>query len=139
MTYKKWDFSMAWRASTGNYNYNNVDSSNGYLAKSISQITPLNNINPSFFNTGFVNEGNNRYFSDYYIQNASFIKLDNVSVGYNFSQPFGKNTSAKLSLGVQNVLTITKYSGLDPEIFGGIDNMIYPRARMYVIGCNVNF
>jgi iron complex outermembrane receptor protein len=139
MTYKKWDFSMAWRASTGNYNYNNVDSSNGYLARSISQITPLNNINPSFFNTGFVNEGNNRYFSDYYIQNASFIKLDNVSLGYNFSQPFGKNTSAKLSLGVQNALTITKYSGLDPEIFGGIDNMIYPRARMYVIGCNVNF
>lgn len=139
MTYKKWDFSMAWRASLGNYNYNNVDSSNGYLAKSISQLTPLNNISPSFFNTGFVNEGNNRYFSDYYIQNASFIKLDNVSVGYNFSQPFGKNTTAKLSLGVQNALTITKYNGLDPEVFGGIDNVIYPRARMYVIGCNVNF
>lgn len=139
MTYKKWDFSMSWRASLGNYNYNNVDSSNGYLAKSISQLTPLNNINPSFFSTGFVNEGNNRYFSDYYIQNASFVKLDNVSVGYNFSQPFGKTTSAKLSLGIQNALTITKYKGLDPEVFGGIDNMIYPRARMYVIGCNVNF
>jgi iron complex outermembrane receptor protein len=139
LTYKKWDFSMSWRASLGNYNYNNVDSSNGYLAKSISQLTPLNNINPSFFSTGFVNEGNNRYFSDYYIQNASFVKLDNVSVGYNFSQPFGKNTTAKLSLGVQNALTITKYKGLDPEVFGGIDNMIYPRARMYVIGCNVNF
>ena len=139
MSYKKWDFSMSWRASLGNYNYNNVDSSNGYLAKSISQLTPLNNINPSFFSSGFVNEGNNRYFSDYYIQNASFIKLDNVSVGYNFSQPFGKNTTAKLSLGVQNALTITKYKGLDPEVFGGIDNMIYPRARMYVVGCNVNF
>ncbi len=139
MTYKKWDFSMSWRASLGNYNYNNVDSSNGYLAKSISQLTPLNNINPSFFSTGFVNEGNNRYFSDYYIQNASFIKLDNASVGYNLSEPFGKGTSAKLSVGVQNALTITKYKGLDPEVFGGIDNMIYPRARMYVVGCNVNF
>jgi iron complex outermembrane receptor protein len=140
MTYKKWDFSMAWRASLGNYNYNNVASSNGYLNQSINDnSTPLNNINPSFFSTGFVNQGNNRYWSDYYIQNASFIKLDNVSVGYNFSQPFGKTTSAKLSLGVQNALTITKYKGLDPEVFGGIDNMIYPRARMYVMGCNVNF
>ena len=139
MTYKKWDFNMSWRASLGNYNYNNVDSSNGYLAKSISQLTPLNNISPSFFSTGFVNEGNNRYFSDYYIQNASFIKLDNISVAYNITEPFGKNTTAKLSLGVQNLLTITKYKGLDPEVFGGIDNMIYPRARMYVIGCNVNF
>ena len=139
MTYKKWDFNMSWRASLGNYNYNNTDSSRGYLAQSISQITPLNNISPSFFSTGFVNEGNFRYSSDYYVQNASFIKLDNVSVGYNFSEPFGKTTSAKLSLGVQNALTITKYKGLDPEVFGGIDNMIYPRARMYVVGCNVNF
>ena len=139
MTYKKWDFSMAWRASLGNYNYNNTDSSLGYLAKSTNQLTPLNNINPSFFDTGFVNEGNNRFFSDYYIQNASFIKLDNISLGYNFSEPFGKSTSAKLSVGVQNALTITKYKGVDPEIFGGIDNTIYPRARMYVVGCNVNF
>lgn len=139
MTYKKWDFNMAWRASLGNYNYNNADSSRGYLAQSISQLTPLNNISPSFFTTGFINEGNNRYFSDYYIQNASYIKLDNVSVGYNISEPFGKNTTAKLSLGVQNALVITKYKGLDPEIFGGIDNSIYPRARMYVVGCNVNF
>ena len=139
MTYKKWDFSMAWRASLGNYNYNNTDSSRGYLAQSISQITPLNNISPSFFDTGFINEGNNRYFSDYYIQDASFVKLDNISVGYNITEPFGKNTTAKLSLGVQNALIITKYKGLDPEVFGGIDNVIYPRARMYVVGCNVNF
>jgi TonB-dependent starch-binding outer membrane protein SusC len=139
MTYKKWDFSMAWRASLGNYNYNNTDSSLGYLQKSTSQLTPLNNINPSFFDTGFVFEGNDRYFSDYYIQDASFVKLDNVSVGYSINEPFGKSTSAKLSFGVQNALIITKYKGIDPEVFGGIDNTIYPRARMYVIGCNVNF
>lgn len=139
MTYKNWDFSMAWRASLGNYMYDNISSSLGYLTNSTNQITPLNNINPSFFDTGFVNEGNNRYFSDYYIKNASFIKLDNISVGYNFKEPFGKATSAKLSLGVQNALIISKYKGIDPEIFGGIDNTIYPRARMYVLGCNVNF
>ncbi|MEN9335300.1 MAG: Vitamin transporter BtuB [Bacteroidota bacterium] len=139
MTYKNWDFSMAWRASIGNYMYDNISSSLGYLTNSIQQITPLNNINPSFFDSGFVNEGNNRYFSDYYIKDASFIKLDNISVGYNFKEPFGKATTAKLTLGVQNALVISKYKGIDPEIYGGIDNTIYPRARMYVLGCNVNF
>jgi iron complex outermembrane receptor protein len=138
-SYKNWDLSMAWRASLGNYMYDNNGSSYGYLDNSINQITPLNNINPSFFDTGFVNEGNNRYFSDYYVKDASFIKLDNISIGYNITEPFGKSTTAKLSFGVQNALIISKYKGLDPEILSGIDQTIYPRARMYVIGCNVNF
>jgi TonB-linked SusC/RagA family outer membrane protein len=138
-SYKNWDLSMAWRASLGNYMYDNNGSSYGYLDNSINQITPLNNINPSFFETGFVNEGNNRYFSDYYVKDASFIKLDNISIGYNITEPFGKSTTAKLSFGVQNALIISKYKGLDPEILSGIDQTIYPRARMYVIGCNVNF
>jgi iron complex outermembrane receptor protein len=99
----------------------------------------LNNINPNFFDSGFVNEGNNRYFSDYYIRNASFIKLDNISIGYNIAKPFGENTTARLNFGVQNVAIFSKYKGLDPEIFSGIDNTIYPRARMFVFGCNVNF
>ncbi len=138
-SYKNWDMSMAWRASLGNYMYDNNGSSYGYLDNSINQITPLNNINPSFFETGFVNEGNNRYFSDYYVKDASFIKLDNISVGYNITEPFGKSTTARLSFGVQNALIISKYKGLDPEILSGIDQTIYPRARMYVLGCNVNF
>ena len=138
-SYKKWDMSMSWRASLGNYMYDNNGSSYGYLDNSVNQITPLNNINPSFFESGFVNEGNNRYFSDYYIRDASFIKLDNISVGYSFEEPFGKNTSVRTSLGVQNALIFTKYKGLDPEILSGIDQTIYPRARMFVLGCNVNF
>ena len=137
--YKKWDMSMSWRASLGNYMYDNNGSSYGYLDNSINQITPLNNINPSFFETGFVNEGNNRYFSDYYIKDASFIKLDNISFGYSFAKPFGNETTARLSFGVQNALIISKYKGLDPEILSGIDQTIYPRARMFVLGCNVNF
>jgi iron complex outermembrane receptor protein len=139
LAYKKWDFSMAWRANLGNYIYDNNASSYGYLANSISQITPLNNINPSFFETGFINEGNNRYFSDYFVKDASFVKLDNISIGYNFAKPFGESTTAKLSFGVQNALIISKYKGIDPEIFSGIDQTIYPRARMFVLGCNVNF
>lgn len=137
--YKKWDMSMAWRASLGNYIYDNNSSSRGYTQQSFGQITPLNNISPSAIETGFINEGNNRYFSDYYVKDASFIKLDNISVGYNFSEPFGKSTTARLSFGVQNALIISKYKGIDPEIFSGIDNVIYPRARMYVMSCNVNF
>ncbi len=138
-SYKKWDMSMSWRASLGNYIYDNIGSSFGYLDNSINQITPLNNINPSFFETGFVNEGNNRYFSDHYIKDASFIKLDNISFGYSFAEPFGNATTARLSFGVQNALIISKYKGLDPEILSGIDQTIYPRARMFVFGCNVNF
>jgi iron complex outermembrane receptor protein len=138
-SYKKWDMSMSWRASLGNYIYDNNGSSYGYLDNSINQITPLNNINPSFFETGFVNEGNNRYFSDHYIQDASFIKLDNISFGYSIAEPFGNATTARLSFGVQNALIISKYKGLDPEILSGIDQTIYPRARMFVFGCNVNF
>lgn len=139
LSYKNWDFSMSWRASLGNYMYDNIASSKGYLANSVSQITPLNNINPSFFDSGFVSEGNNRYFSDYYIKDASFIKLDNISVGYNFPEAFGKTTNLKFNFGIQNALVLSKYKGIDPEIFSGIDNTIYPRARMFVIGCNVNF
>jgi len=139
INYKKWDFSMSWRASLGNYMYDNNSSAYGYLANSVSQIVPLNNISPSFFQTGFVNEGNNRYWSDYYVKDASFIKLDNVSIGYSLAEPFGKATSARLSVGVQNVAIFSKYKGLDPEILNGIDKSIYPRARMFVFGCNVNF
>ena len=139
LSYKHWDFSMSWRASLGNYMYDNIASSKGYLANSTSQITPLNNINPSFFETGFVSEGNNRYFSDYYIKDASFIKLDNISLAYNFPDALGKATNLKFNFGVQNALVLTKYKGIDPEIFNGIDNTIYPRARMFVLGCNVNF
>lgn len=139
LSYKNWDFSMSWRASLGNYMYDNIASSRGYLANSVSQITPLNNINPSFFDSGFVSEGNNRYFSDYYIKDASFIKLDNISVAYNFPEAFGKTTNLKFNFGIQNALVLSKYKGIDPEIFSGIDNTIYPRARMFVVGCNVNF
>lgn len=139
LSYKKWDMSMAWRASLGNYIYDDISGSRGYASHSFNEITPLNNISPSFIETGFVNQGGDREFSDYYVKDASFIKLDNISVGYNFSEPFGKSTTARLSFGVQNALIISKYKGIDPEVFSGIDNVIYPRARMYVMNCNVNF
>ena len=78
---------------------------------------------------------NTQYFSDFYVENASFFKMDNISLGYNFV----KALKARISLTVQNAFTITKYKGLDPEVDGGIDNNFYPRPRVYVLGVNLTF
>jgi len=140
LDYKNWDFSMAWRASVGNYNYNNTASNGGVLQSGVRYNDVLSNINADYLNTGFVAEGNNRLFSDYYIQDASWIKLDNITLGYNFKDLMGKSSKTRVYLGVQNVLTITDYDGLDPEIpSGGIDKTIYPRARMFMLGFNLDF
>ena len=92
-----------------------------------------------FLETSFINGGAARYLSDYYVQEASFVKLDNVSVGYNFGDIFGNESNLSLSGSVQNVLTITDYVGLDPEVGNGIDYNIYPRPRTYMLGVNLNF
>src|SRR5690606_3140077 len=82
MSYKKFDFSMAWRASLGNYNFNNTASSGGFLQAGIRYPDVVSNLHSDYLNTGFLLEGNNRVFSDYYVQDASFLKLDNVTLGY---------------------------------------------------------
>ena len=140
MAYKNFDFSMAWRASVGNYMYNNVASNAGVLQAGIRYNDVISNIHADYFNSGFQEEGNNRFFSDYYIQEASWVKLDNITLGYTFMNPMGYNNSKlRVNIGVQNVLTITDYDGVDPEIFSGIDNTIYPRARMFLFGLNLDF
>ena len=78
-------------------------------------------------------------FSDYYIENASFLKMDNITLGYTFSKIFNDKATLRLSTGMQNVFVITEYSGLDPEVFGGIDNTIYPRPRTILFGANIKF
>lgn len=139
MNYKNFDFSMAWRASLGNYMYNNTASNAGYVTSGVRYPDVISNINADYFNTGFQNEGSN-YFSDYYIQDASWIKLDNVTFGYSMKNPLNyDNSRLRVYVGVQNVFTITKYNGIDPEIEGGIDRNIYPRARMYMLGFNLDF
>jgi outer membrane receptor protein involved in Fe transport len=78
--------------------------------------------------------------SDYYIENASFLKMDNITLGYTFENVFNARSSIRLSTGVQNVFTITNYSGLDPEVFeNGIDNSITPRPRTFLVGANMKF
>lgn len=137
ISYKNFDFSMFWRGSHGNYNYNNVQSNFGNLQTALpGNGNYLQNANTDVLNTNFRLP---QYFSDYYVQDASFLRLDNVTLAYNFQNALGEGTSLRLSGAVQNVLLITDYKGIDPEVAGGIDNNIYPRPRMYTLGLNVNF
>ena len=86
--------------------------------------------------TGF---GEVQLWSDYYIQDASFMKMDNATLGYNFNQLKEGEVILRLYATVQNAFTITDYEGLDPEISGGIDNNVYPRPRTFLLGFNINF
>jgi len=138
--YKQWDFSTAFRSSIGNYLYDNVSGSRSFLSQSIADnnANVINNATTDFDNTGFVIK---RPESDYYVKNASWFKWDNFTVGYTLDNPLGttKNSSLRLYTGAQNILVVSKYKGMDPEVFGGIDSAIYPRARMYILGLNFNF
>ena len=131
VAYKQFDFSFSGRANIGNYVYNNVAS--GALYSTVyNQSGFFNNIPRQSENAKYTNT---QYFSDFYIENASFFKMDNMSAGYNFE----KFIKARLSFTVQNVFTVTKYKGLDPEVDGGIDNNFYPRPRVFVLGVNLTF
>ena len=140
LNYKKFDLTMNWRASLGNYIFDNVSSNLGYLDAGLRRQTDLSNISSDYFNTGFTFEdnGTQRYLSNYFIKDASFIKLDNVTVGYTFDKSVLRVATLRLTAAVQNALIFTKYNGLDPERFNGIDNNVYPRARTFLLGVNLN-
>jgi TonB-linked SusC/RagA family outer membrane protein len=139
--YKKFDFAMSWRASLGNYVFDNISSDKGYLQAALRRDTDLANITPDFYKTGFTYEdnGTSRYASNYFIKDASFIKLDNISVGYTMDKSVLKVATLRFSLGVQNALVFSKYNGIDPESFSGVDGSVYPRARTFMFGVNANF
>ena len=139
LTYKNWDMSMNWRGSWGNYMYNNVDSGNGTYNNILIRQNDLSNGVENLLETGFKQGSNFQLKSDYYVQDASFVKLDNVTVGYTFNQKIKGISTLKLTASAQNVLTITKYEGLNPEISNGIDNNIYPRPITFMLGLNANF
>ena len=132
--YKKWSLSFAARASVGNYMYNNFHSNNGTY-QNFGFPNYLGNVAKDVLNTQFTVP---RLWSDYYIENASFVRMDNINLGYNVGR-ICKNAMLRISANVQNVFVITKYSGLDPEIPSGIDNNFYPRPRNYSIGVNLDF
>ncbi|RAJ02376.1 iron complex outermembrane receptor protein [Chitinophaga skermanii] len=134
-TLDRWSLSTVLRANIGNYMYNNLATgavqSNmfntlGYLANTMSEIQYSN------FYYG-------QQSSDYFVQNASFLKMDNLSLAYDFGRVLKNKVGLRVNANCQNVFTITKYKGIDPEIFGGIDNALYPRPRTFSLGANLQF
>ena len=135
--YKKWTISTVLRANIGNYVYDNVSSNFGIRANILSSAGLINNAGVDFLNTNFQN---NQFLSDYYVKNASFLKMDNVGIGYDAGKIFrNKATTLRITGNVQNVFVVSKYKGIDPELSSGIDNTLYPRPRTYTIGLNVGF
>ncbi len=134
LEYKNFDFTFAGRIILGNYMYNNISSNALYDDMYI--FGTLNNIPTSATETKFHIE---QFKSDYFIQNASFLKMDNITLGYNFEELYREKLNVRLSVTVQNAFVVTKYTGLDPEIFNGIDNNIYPRPRTFLLGISIDF
>jgi iron complex outermembrane receptor protein len=137
VTIDKWNAGFVMRASLKNYVYNNVYSNLGRFNPNSGSLF-LGNVSVNYLETGFVGTSVNQILSDYYVQNASFLRMDNIYVGYNVGKVWG-NASLRLNATVQNVFVITNYKGLDPEISSGIDDKFYPRPRTYVLGLNLDF
>lgn len=130
--YKKWDLGFNFRASIGNYVYNNVLSTKAVYNDLFTY--GLNNVveNDYYFEQP-------RYMSDYYLRNASFVRCDNITLGYTWDNLLNDKLRLRLFGAVQNPFVITKYKGVDPEVFGGIDNSVYPRATTYSLGLVATF
>ena len=79
-----------------------------------------------------------QFTSDYFVENASFFKLDNVSVGYKLDKIY-KTMNCRIGFTIQNALTVTKYTGIDPEVAGGIDNNFYPRPRTFMVSLTLGY
>ncbi|MBQ0056098.1 MAG: TonB-dependent receptor [Bacteroidales bacterium] len=141
LMYKNWDFCMAFRASINNYVYNGVEASTksdlSYTGV-YSGLTWHNRPN-MVLAKGWNTVETKDALSDYFIQNASYLKCDNITLGYSFDKLFGAKISGRAFVTAQNVFTITNYKGLDPEIDGGYDGSIYPRPFTGIVGLSLNF
>jgi len=135
LNYKNWDLGINGHGSINNYVYNYVAASDSYDALYSSQGTS-SNILHSTVKSGFTQQ---RLYTDYFLENASFFRIDNITLGYTFHKLWRTGSNIRLSFAVQNVYTFTGYSGIDPEIYNGIDNNVYQRPRVFMLGLNLNF
>jgi iron complex outermembrane receptor protein len=124
------------RANIGNYIYDNVSSNFGVERSILSPSGILLNSTRDIYNSGFYN---NYYQSDYYVKNASFLKVDNISLGYNAGTLLGSKSNLRVTAACQNPVIISKYKGIDPESTSGIDYNLYPRPVSFIIGLNIDF
>ncbi len=138
VTYKKFSLGLAAHGSVGNYLFNQYDATSGLLRNAKNPLNFTGNVSRNYLESGFSNA---RYISDYYIQNASFFRLDNINLGYNVGAILKNKASLRISGSVQNVFVITNYKGLDPENSNseGLDNNIYPRPRIISVGASIDF
>jgi TonB-dependent starch-binding outer membrane protein SusC len=134
VVYKKFDLGFTLRSNLGGYVYNNVASNGANLIRANDNFVPRNMLT-SVLKTNFTRA---QYFSDYYVEKASFLRMDNITLGYTNHELVNK-MKLRLYATVQNPFLITDYSGLDPEVFDGIDNNLYPRSRTFIFGVNVGF
>ena len=149
LEYKSWDFGFSFRANIGNYVYNDkyASRSNMNLAEIVSPSNYLSNRPRALLSDNWQTYDERALLSDRWIQNASFLKLDNVTLGYSFSKLFNTSISGRIYGTASNLLTITKYDGIDPEVTNfvdskwvmGIDNNMYPRPMSFILGVNLNF
>lgn len=133
--YKKFDFAFSSRLSLGNFVYNNAVAGRAFL-NNVYANGFFSNVPSAVFDTGFFSQ---QQLSDIYVQDASFFKMDNMSLGYSLDNLASGKLRARVSLTVQNAFIITKYDGIDPEVNGGIDNTVYPRPRVFLLGLNLDF
>ena len=147
LEWKNWDFGFSLRASLGNYMFNNV--AQGH--HNVSNAAIMENVSGTYFNNrpisavemGWQTYDNETVLSDYWVQNASFLKCDNITLGYSFNELFKSGSyrgiGGRIYGTVSNVFCITKYDGIDPEIFGGIGGDIFPRPISFILGLSLNF
>jgi iron complex outermembrane receptor protein len=138
LQYRKLTVGLAAHGSFGNYLYNNYNSGSGVIRAIKNPQNFIGNAGRNFLETRF---DNNQMLTDYYIENASFLRLDNINLGYNVGRVLRDKANLRVTATAQNVFVITKYSGLDPENSNdsGVDGNIYPRPRIFSVGFNFDF
>jgi iron complex outermembrane receptor protein len=139
MNYRNFDFSFNLRASVGSRLFNAVNANRAQYSV-LNAGNAAANIPITVLDSNFETQTNQTVLSDYYVENGSFLRMDNITLGYTFPKWLEGKASLRFFAGCQNAFIITKYSGLDPEIGNnGVDNTIYPRQRSLLFGANVKF
>jgi TonB-dependent starch-binding outer membrane protein SusC len=139
LNWKKWSAGFSLRANIGNYMYNNRFSNTGVQRNIIDPLGFLANGSRNLLETNFTGNGDQYLLSDYYVENASFLRMDNINIGYNAGGVLHRDTNLRIGANVQNVFTVTNYKGVDPEVSGGIDNNFYPRPRVFTLSLSLDF
>lgn len=135
LSYKNWDLALSGHGAFGNYVYNYV-AADQYVQSVYSDQGNFSNILRSTRDKGFQRQ---QLYSDIWLEDGSFFRFDNITLGYTFNKLWNTDSRLRLTFGIQNVATITKYSGVDPELYSGIDREVYPRPRTYNLGVNLTF